>query len=80
MLESKDNNTLKDNIKEKELLEKLKKKLADGNVSRDSIGVGNVYRRFKIMYPEGQFNIYSREAKGTLIKLQIPKKLKEKEV
>lgn len=62
-----------------ETLEKLKKKLADGNVSRDSIGVGNVYRRFKIMYPEGQFDIYSREAKGTLIKLQIPKKLKEKE-
>lgn len=58
----------------KETLERLKKKLADGNVSRDSIGVGNVYRRFKIMYPNGQFDIYSREGKGTLIKLQIPKK------
>ena len=56
-----------------EKLEKLKKKLEEGNVSRDSIGVGNVYRRFKIMYPEGQFKIYSREEKGTLIKLQIPK-------
>ena len=57
----------------KEKLEKLKNKLEEGNVSRDSIGVGNVYRRFKIMYPEGQFKIYSREEKGTLIKLQIPK-------
>lgn len=57
----------------KEKLEKLKKKLEDGNVSRDSIGVGNVYRRFKIIYPDGQFTIYSREMKGTLIKLQIPK-------
>ena len=56
-----------------EKLEKLKNKLEEGNVSRDSIGVGNVYRRFKIMYPEGQFKIYSREEKGTLIKLQIPK-------
>ena len=56
-----------------EKLEKLKNKLEEGNVSRDSIGVGNVYRRFKIMYPEGQFTIYSREKKGTLIKLQIPK-------
>ena len=59
----------------KEKLEKLKKKLQEGNVSRDSIGVGNVYRRFKIMYPEGQFMIYSRENKGTLIKLQIPKSI-----
>ena len=56
-----------------EQLNKLKRKLEEGNVSRDSIGVGNVYRRFKIMYPEGQFTIYSRENKGTLIKLQIPK-------
>ena len=53
-------------------LELLKHKLEEGNVSRDSIGVGNVYRRFKIMYPEGRFTIYSRENKGTLIKLQIP--------
>ena len=53
-------------------LEQLKHKLEEGNVSRDSIGVGNVYRRFKIMYPEGRFTIYSRENKGTLIKLQIP--------
>ncbi len=56
-----------------EKLNKLKRKLEEGNVSRDSIGVGNVYRRFKIMYPDGQFTIYSRENKGTLIKLQIPK-------
>lgn len=56
-----------------EKLNNLKRKLKEGNVSRDSIGVGNVYRRFKIMYPEGQFTIYSRENKGTLIKLQIPK-------
>lgn len=61
-----------------EKIEKLKQKLEDGNVSRDSIGVGNVYRRFKIMYPEGQFDIYSREMKGTLIKLKIPKCLHEK--
>lgn len=58
-----------------EKLEKLKKKLEDNNVSRDSIGVGNVYRRFKIMYPEGHFTICSRENQGTLIKLQIPKVL-----
>ena len=62
-----------------EQLEKLKKKLEEGNVSRDSIGVGNVYRRFKIMYPEGQFTIYSRENQGTLIKLQIPKGIEKGE-
>ena len=56
-----------------EQLNKLKRKLEEAIVSRDSIGVGNVYRRFKIMYPEGQFTIYSRENKGTLRKLQIPK-------
>ena len=55
-----------------EKLKQLVRKLEEGNVSRDSIGVGNVYRRFKIMYPEGHFTIYSRENKGTLIKLQIP--------
>ena len=62
-----------------EQLEKLKIKLEEGNVSRDSIGVGNVYRRFKIMYPEGQFKIYSRENQGTLIKLQIPKGIEKGE-
>ncbi len=61
----------------KEQLEKLKSKLEEDSVSRDSIGVGNVYRRFKIMYPEGQFTIYSRENKGTLIKLQVPKAICE---
>lgn len=55
-----------------EKLQILKQKLEEDNVSRDSIGVGNVYRRFKIMYPEGQFMIYSRENRGTLIKLLIP--------
>lgn len=59
----------------KEKLENLKKRLSDGVINRDSIGVGNVYRRFKIMYPEGQFEIYSREKKGTLIKIRIPKEL-----
>ncbi len=57
-----------------EKLEHLRQKLSDDLVSTDSIGVGNVYRRFKIMYPEGDFDIYSREGKGTLIKLRIPKK------
>ena len=56
-----------------EKLEKLKQKLEEGNVSRDSIGVGNVYRRFKIMYPKGEFTIDSTEGKGTSIKLQVPK-------
>jgi len=60
-----------------EKLEQLKNKLEEGSVSRDSIGLGNVYRRFKIMYPDGQFEICSRENKGTLIKLQMPKCLHE---
>jgi len=60
-----------------EKLEQLKNKLEEGSVSRDSIGLGNVYRRFKIMYPDGQFEICSRENKGTLIKLRIPKCLHE---
>lgn len=56
-----------------EKLENLRKRLSDGIINRDSIGVGNVYRRFKIMYPDGSFEIYSREGKGTMIKLRIPK-------
>ena len=56
-----------------EKLETLKQKLLEGTISKDSIGVGNVYRRFKMMYPEGGFDIYSREGKGTLMKLRIPK-------
>ena len=56
-----------------ERLEELKKKLREGNVSNESIGVGNVYRRFKIMYPKGEFTIFSEVNRGTLIKLQIPK-------
>ena len=56
-----------------EKLEKLRLKLEEGNVSRDSIGVGNVYRRFKIMYPNGSFTIDSKEGQGTCIQLQVPK-------
>ena len=56
-----------------EKLESIKQRLLDGTVNKDSIGVGNVYRRFKMMYPDGGFDIYSREGKGTMIKLRIPK-------
>lgn len=56
-----------------EKLEGLKRTLLEGNYSRSGIGIGNVYRRFKIMYPESSFDIYSRENKGTLVKLMIPK-------
>ena len=56
-----------------EKLENLRNRFSDGMVSRESIGVGNVYRRFKIMYPAGGFEIYSKEGRGTLIKLRIPK-------
>ena len=59
-----------------ERLNILRGKLEDGNVSRDSIGVGNVYRRFKIMYPMGQFTISSMENEGTLIEMQIPQCVK----
>ncbi len=56
-----------------EKLEKLRNKLEEGNVSHESIGVGNVYRRFKIMYPEGQFIIHSKENQGTIITMRIPR-------
>lgn len=56
----------------KQKVEELNRTLREGDYSHSGIGIGNVYRRFKIMYPESSFEIYSREHRGTLIKLTIP--------
>ncbi|MDO4297390.1 MAG: histidine kinase [Lachnospiraceae bacterium] len=36
------------------------------------IGFANVYRRIKAMYPDGEIDLFSKENKGTIIRITIP--------
>lgn len=39
---------------------------------RIGIGVGNIYRRIRSIYPDGTFQIISRSGHGTVIRIEIP--------
>lgn len=41
--------------------------------SKTGIGLGNIYKRVHTMYKNGQVNVYSKEGRGTVIQMWIPK-------
>ena len=59
-----------------ESLNKMRKELMENDVNYRGIGLSNVFKRVKTMYPTGEVEIYSRAQRGTVIKLVLPKKEK----
>lgn len=55
-----------------EELEALRKKLAESGEERKAIGVSNIYRRIKMMYPDSTIEINSTKGEGTIFKITIP--------
>lgn len=56
-----------------EALEKMRSQI-EHNADYKGIGLGNVFRRVKTMYQDGEVEIYSKEQMGTVIKLVLPKR------
>lgn len=52
----------------------LHQKILDSEKTGRSIGLGNIYRRMAVLYPEGEMKVYSKEGRGTIIQLKIPQK------
>lgn len=55
-----------------EELESIKEKVTDESELRTAIGIGNIYRRLKLMYPDAVFDITSEKDKGTKTTISIP--------
>ncbi len=53
----------------------LHKKILDSEKTGRSIGLGNIYRRMAMLYPDGELKVYSKEGRGTVIQLKIPQKV-----
>lgn len=51
---------------------KLKNKLTEVSEERKAIGVSNIYRRIKLMYPDSSIDISSTKGEGTIFKINIP--------
>ncbi len=45
----------------------------ESRTSKTGIGLGNIYRRVHTMYQNGEVKIYSREGRGTVIQMRLPK-------
>lgn len=52
----------------------LHQKILDSEKTGRSIGLGNIYRRMAMLYPDGELKVYSKEGRGTIIQLKIPQK------
>ena len=50
----------------------LNQKILNSEKTGKSIGLGNLFRRMEVLYPEGSIRIYSKENKGTIVQLHIP--------
>ena len=50
----------------------LHQKILNSEKTGKSIGLGNLYRRMSMLYPDGRIRIYSKEGRGTIIQLTIP--------
>ncbi len=57
----------------------LYQKVLDSEKTGKSIGLGNIYRRMAVLYPEGHLRIYSKENRGTVVQLVIPQKPEREE-
>lgn len=68
---------IKDNgcgMEENVLLE-VRKKMQEKDISGHGIGLGNIYRRIRMMYgDEGKMEIFSTSQKGTKVQLEIPQR------
>lgn len=58
---------------EQEKLRALKEQLKNGEEGHTGIGLGNVYKRIRAMYPNSKAEIYSRKGAGTAISIEIPR-------
>lgn len=63
---------------DEEELKLLRSKLTDNSEERKAIGVSNIYRRIKLMYPDSIVEINSTKGEGMIFKIDIPF-IKEKE-
>ena len=52
----------------------LHQKILNSEKTGRSIGLGNIYRRMAMLYPDGDLKVYSKEGRGTIIQLKIPQK------
>ena len=52
----------------------LHQKILNSEKTGKSIGLGNIYRRIAMLYPNGELKVYSREGRGTIVQLKIPQK------
>ena len=58
----------------KEELEKMRKELIENDANYHGIGLSNVYKRVKTMYPNGEVEVFSKAQAGTVVKLVLPKR------
>ena len=71
--------TVADNGKgmSEEELAALQTKIRQSEQTGKSIGLGNIFRRVSMLYPDGSMKIFSREGHGTVIRFEIPQKKQE---
>lgn len=55
-----------------EEIEELKRTALKSEKTGRSIGLGNIYHRMRMLYPQGQMRIYSQKGKGTVVQFRIP--------
>lgn len=55
-----------------EQLNEVRERLTDRKDIHTGIGVGNIYRRINLMYPEGSFEMDSEKGVGTTTRISIP--------
>ncbi len=60
-----------------EQLEKLRSAFKQGFTGNVGIGLGNIYKRIRVMYPQGKVEIYSRKNIGTAVRIEIPQAQRE---
>ena len=53
-------------------LRELEHSLRDGAYTSTGIGLGNISRRIRMLYPEGELCIHSRPGRGTVIRITVP--------
>lgn len=55
-----------------ERLKELRRAMSGSRTAKVGIGVGNICKRIKGMYESGEFHIFSKPGRGTVVKLVIP--------
>lgn len=50
----------------------LRQKIENSEKTGKSIGLGNLYRRMAVLYPQGTLRVYSKKNRGTIIQMWIP--------